>query len=119
MSVDIKYNGNTIASVESEKNATIPCKGKKMSSDIVITGACEIVYKRETIATVTDGQTATIKCNGKIMQDDITIMASEMQTLTAPTISLDGNTLTMTATDDKTQEFIIFVDGVETATVGV
>ena len=37
--------------------------------------------------------------------------------LTAPTISLDGDTLTMTATDSKTEEFVIFVDGVETATV--
>ena len=37
--------------------------------------------------------------------------------LTAPTISLDGDTLTMTATDDRTEEFVIFVDGVETATV--
>lgn len=39
------------------------------------------------------------------------------ETLTAPTISLDGDILTMTATDSKTEEFVIFVDGVETATV--
>ena len=40
-----------------------------------------------------------------------------VEQLTAPTISLDGDILTMTATDSKTQEFVIFVDGVEAATV--
>ena len=41
------------------------------------------------------------------------------ETLTAPTISLDGDTLTMTATDERTETFAIFVDGVEMATVEV
>lgn len=37
--------------------------------------------------------------------------------LTAPEISLDGSILTMTATDEQTEEFVIFVGGVETTTV--
>ena len=47
----------------------------------------------------------------------IAVPRPALEQLTAPTISLDGDTLTMTATDDRTQEFVIFVDGVETATV--
>lgn len=43
--------------------------------------------------------------------------AEVVEQLTAPIISLDGDTLTMTATDDRTEEFAILVDGVETATV--
>ena len=39
------------------------------------------------------------------------------EVLTAPTIILDGDTLTMTATDERTETFAIFVNGVEMATV--
>lgn len=37
--------------------------------------------------------------------------------LSAPEISIDGSTLTMTATDERTETFAVFVDGVEVATV--
>lgn len=43
--------------------------------------------------------------------------AEVVEQLTAPTISLDGDTLTITATDNRTEEFVIFVDGVEKAVV--
>lgn len=42
---------------------------------------------------------------------------TEAEQLTAPTISLDGDILTITATDERTEEFVIFVDGAETVTV--
>ncbi len=41
MATEIKYNGNVIASVEAGKTATLPCKGKKMKSDIVVTAPAE------------------------------------------------------------------------------
>ena len=41
----------------------------------------------------------------------------EIEQLTAPAISLDGDTLTIMATDERTEEFAIFVDGVEVTTV--
>lgn len=39
--------------------------------------------------------------------------------LLAPTTSLSGDTLTITNTDDRTEEFVILVDGVEMTTVEV
>lgn len=39
--------------------------------------------------------------------------------LSAPTVSLSGDTLTITATDENTKVFAILVDGVEKAAVGV
>lgn len=41
----------------------------------------------------------------------------EVEVLGAPVIELAGDTLTMTATDERTEEFAIFVDGVEVTTV--
>jgi roadblock/LC7 domain-containing protein len=41
---------------------------------------------------------------------------ADLEQLSAPTISLDGDTLTMTA-DDRTETFAIFENGVEVATV--
>ena len=36
MSVEIKYNGSTIANLESGQTATLPCSGKKMVSDLEV-----------------------------------------------------------------------------------
>ena len=36
MSVEIKYNGSTIANLESGQTATLPCSGKKMVSDLAV-----------------------------------------------------------------------------------
>lgn len=41
MATVIKYNSNVIASLEAGKIATLPCKGKKMKSDIVVTAPAE------------------------------------------------------------------------------
>lgn len=48
-------------------------------------------------------------------EPDIPIEPEEL--LSAPVISLDGNILTITATDDKTETFVILINGVEKATV--
>ena len=45
------------------------------------------------------------------------IVGVDAPQLTAPNISLDGDTLTIEATDDNTEAFAIFVDGIERATV--
>jgi hypothetical protein len=36
MALEIKYNGKTIAILEKGQTATIPCDGKKMATDIVV-----------------------------------------------------------------------------------
>jgi hypothetical protein len=36
MALEIKYNGKTIATLEKGQTATIPCDGKKMATDIVV-----------------------------------------------------------------------------------
>ncbi len=55
--------------------------------------------------------------NGKRIRIVGALTSVTPEALAAPEISLDGDTLTMTATDSNTQEFVIFVDGVETETV--
>jgi hypothetical protein len=62
---------------------------------------------------IPEGKVASVSVGGVVIWQAKT----QAEQLTAPTISLDGSTLTMTATDDRTQELVIFVDGVETATV--
>lgn len=47
----------------------------------------------------------------------ISMSIIQLPMLTTPTISLDGDILTMTATDAQTEEFVIFVDGVEVKSV--
>lgn len=36
MALQIKYNGKTIATLEKGQTATIPCDGKKMATDLVV-----------------------------------------------------------------------------------
>lgn len=55
--------------------------------------------------------------NGKRIRIVGALTSVTPEALAAPEISLDGDTLTMTATDSNTQEFVIFVDGVEKETV--
>ena len=76
----------------------------------------KIMYNNELIATIDEGQKATICCNNKKMEGDL-ILSIIGEALSAPTISLEGDILTMTATDDNTEQFVIFVDGMEKATV--
>ena len=45
------------------------------------------------------------------------IVGVDAPQLTAPTVSLNGSTLTITATDTNTEAFAILVDGIEMVTV--
>lgn len=62
---------------------------------------------------IPQGKVKSVAINGKTVWQ----AKKEIEQLTTPTISLDGDILTMTATDSKTEEFVVFVDGVEKATV--
>lgn len=60
---------------------------------------------------IPEGKTKSISVKG------VVIWRAEEKQLLPPTISLDGDTLTITATDERTETFAILVDGVEVATV--
>lgn len=117
----ITYNGNEITALEAGQTATLTCAGKIAITDIVIDfGAVgNITYNGEETA-VDAGKTATLACNGKKMVTDVVVSnVSALEQLATPTITLDGDTLTVTDTSGIATEFAILVDGVEMATVGV
>lgn len=68
---------------------------------------------------IPEGEMVKISVGGRVLWqvEAPTSSIPIVKQLTVPTISLDGDILTMTATDDRTEEFVIFVDGVETTTV--
>ena len=111
----VTYNGATIATLEAGQTATLLCRGKRMSGNIVIDGACSVSYNSNAIATLEENKTATILCDNKIMIGDVVVTAKHKPALISPMIELDGDILTMTAMDDKTETFVILVDGVEMA----
>lgn len=86
MSTDIKYNGNSIGSIQAGESSTIMCAGTRMRGDIVISAAGEVdvVYNGSTIATLKDGQVAVLKCRGKIMTRDISVVAHQVLITIAP-----------------------------------
>lgn len=61
--------------------------------------------------TIPEGEVALLYIDGK------TVWRKAVEQLATPTISLNGDILTITTTDERTEEFVIFVDGVEMATV--
>jgi hypothetical protein len=72
----------------------------------------DIDFSKVKSLTIPEGSVKQLLIDGKTVWR----AKADIEQLSAPTISLDGDTLTMTA-DDKTEEFVIFVDGVEMATV--
>lgn len=61
---------------------------------------------------IPDGVVRQLKLNGVVLwKQDV------VEQLTAPSIQLNGDILTMVATDNRTKEFVILVDGVEMVTV--
>lgn len=70
MSTNIEYNGAVIATVEGGNVATIPCKDKKMASDLVITvpeaesggggGITEVSTEAEMTALLESGEVGAI-----------------------------------------------------------
>jgi hypothetical protein len=65
---------------------------------------------------ISEGKVKSLSIGGKLAWKEQS-ETPDTEALSAPTISLDGDILTMTATDEHTEEFVIFVGGVETATV--
>lgn len=116
---EITYNGNTIAALASGQTATLACKDKIMASDVLITGTCSVEYNGVVIAELAAGQTATLACKDKIMATNVvvTVAESALEPLPTPSITLDGDTLSITDESGLAEEFVILVDGVETATV--
>ena len=117
--VEITYNGNTIAALASGQTATLACKDKIMASDVLITGTCSVEYKGVVIAELAAGQTATLACKDKIMATNVVVTVAESALEPLPTLSitLDGDTLSITDESGLAEEFVILVDGVETETV--
>jgi hypothetical protein len=116
MSVDIEYNGSSIATIGAGQRATLSCRGKLMEGDVVISSpesdSCEVTYKGNKIADVPMGARVTIHTKGKQMEDDIVIeVVNSTLALDAPTISLEGNILTITDVSNCATEVVISVDG--------
>lgn len=108
---EITYNGTT-TSLEEGKTATMSCNGKVMASDIVIafTEAGSVTYNGK-ITNVEAGKTSTMSCNGKRMESDVVIGAPILPTLTAPIISIDGDTLSIQDEEGLATSFEILVNG--------
>jgi len=122
MSVDIEYNGSSIATIGAGQRATLSCRGKLMEGDVVISSpesdSCEVTYKGNKIADVPMGARVTIHTKGKQMEDDIVIeVVNSIPALDSPTISLEGDILTITDESGLAEEFDILVDGEVKATV--
>jgi hypothetical protein len=92
-----------------------------MEGDVVISSpesdSCEVTYNGNKIADVPMGARVTIHTEGKQMEDDIVIeVVNSTLALDSPTISLDGNILTITDESGLAEEFDIIVDGEVKAT---
>lgn len=122
MSVDIEYNGSSVATIGAGQMATLSCRGKLMEGDVVISSpeseSCEVTYKGNKIANVPMGARVTIHTEGEQMEDDVVIeVVNSILALDSPTISLVGDILTTTDTSGLAEEFDILVDGVVKATI--
>ena len=62
--------------------------------------------------TIPEGEVQSVSIGGVVVWS-----ASALDVLAVPTISLDESLLTMSTTDTRTEEFVVFVDGEEKATV--
>ena len=61
---------------------------------------------------IPDGIVRQLKLNGVVLwKQDV------LERLGSPLVYIDSDILTITTADDRTEEFVIFVDGVETAVV--
>ena len=62
---------------------------------------------------IPEGKVSSVSVGGRVIWQAKT----DAEQLTAPTILLDGDILTITATDNRTKQFVICVDGVEKTVV--
>ena len=78
-SITIHYDGNVIKTIEAGQIARMPCAGKGMESDVVVSFGTDgfIVYDGRRSA-YNAGQIATIFCEGKKMKTDIVIESERL-----------------------------------------
>lgn len=79
-----------------------------------------ITYKGEVIASLVPGQKAILHCEDKDVKGDLVVTLTdevELEPIPTPSITLDGDTLSITDESGLAEEFVLLVDGVETATV--
>lgn len=114
----ISYNGIELASLEEGQTANFDCNGKKAvgAVSILFGSKGSITYKGVTTE-IEAGKTANLKCAGKKFGSDVVIVTSAIPSLDAPTISLNGNILTITGMVKNAQRYGIYIDGVKQATV--
>lgn len=70
----------------------------------------KVMYGNTEISS-TDIQSTTLSYKGKLMESDVVIGAHILPTLTAPTISIDGDTLSIQDEEGLATSFDILVDG--------
>lgn len=96
MSVEIKYNGNTLATVPVDKGALLKCEGMVMKDNITVIngeGTTVSIIDRSVpreIARLLEEQTATLKCAGKKMSGLIAIAVSAYDPNTPKTVATFG-----------------------------
>ena len=122
----IHYNGSTIASLFGGQTATLKCAGMQMEDDVVVEVAelpeipePEIPKPVMQTLEVNITEPGIFEFMPDAGYDGIikVIVGVDAPQLTAPNIGINGDILTMEATDENTENFAIFVDGIEVATV--
>lgn len=114
----IQYSGATIVSLFPGQTATLKCGGLDMESDVVV----EVKEQKEPVMQTLEvnlTEPGIFEFTPDAGYDGIikVVIGVDAPQLTAPTISIDGDTLTIEATAENTESFAIFVDGIEVATV--
>lgn len=123
------YEDDTFKVIETIE---IPVIARTKSADYTIEDSDEEIYSFNKLENSIKNLTARVEANGGnyVLTDKDKIEIANIvlsllptyddtvtEVLSAPTISLDGDNLTITATDEKTESLAVFVDGVEMATV--
>lgn len=90
------YNGNTIIDTSSDGTFTLPCAGKVMSTDVVLTGSgissLVATYNGNNIVNTSSDGTFTLKTAGKYMATNIGVsVIAEVQTAITATVSKVGS----------------------------
>lgn len=113
----ITYNGNVLAELEEGQTAVFP-QGVKAKTDVAIVFGAKgsITYNGNTVE-VEKGKTANLLCGGKKFATEVVIVTSALPSLDAPTISLNGDILTITGMVKNAKRYGIYVDGVKQKSV--
>lgn len=75
--INIAYNGATLASLSGGQAATLKCAGQTMNGNIVLTfGIAGSVEYNGKVTALNEGDTATLECAGRKMLSDVVVTAS-------------------------------------------